>query len=122
MGFGRLGEQVLNTPVSGWPRSSSGVRAELVARRQVEPGEHHDLVAWPQVLGTFREVLIEADPRARRAFTLVRRSVEGAVGCQVAAYGKGAVAHVVKKPQTRFPPISTDADSVGADLATVSSR
>src|SRR5436190_20526127 len=49
------------------------MRAQLVAGRQVEPGEHHDLVARSQVLGTLRDLLIEADPRPRRAFALVRR-------------------------------------------------
>jgi len=76
MGFGRLGEQVLNTPVSCWAHVVLGMRAQLVAGRQVEPGEHHDLVARSQVLGTLRDLLTEADPRPRRAFALVRRIVE----------------------------------------------
>src|SRR5690242_20714207 len=80
MGFGRLGEQVLNTPVSGWAHVVLGMGAQLVAGRQVESGEHHDLVARPQVLGTLRDLLIEADPRPRRAFALVRRSVEDPQG------------------------------------------
>src|SRR5690349_14095842 len=46
----------------------------------MEPGEHHDLVARPQVLGTLRDLLIEADPRPRRAFALVRRIVEDPQG------------------------------------------
>jgi hypothetical protein len=36
------------------------MHAQLVARRQVEPGEHHDLIARPQVLGILRDLLIEA--------------------------------------------------------------
>src|SRR6516162_1335652 len=56
------------------------MRAQLVAGRQVEPGEHHDLVARSQVLGALRDLLIEADPRPRRAFALVRRIVEDAQG------------------------------------------
>ena len=80
MGFGRLGEQVLNTPVSGWAHVVLGMRAQLVAVRQVKPGEHHDLIARSQVLGALRDMLIEADPRQRRAFALVRRIVEDAQG------------------------------------------
>ena len=44
-----------------------GMRAQLVAGRQVEPGEHHDLIARAQVLGALRDPLIEADPRPGRA-------------------------------------------------------
>ena len=44
------------------------MRAQLVAERQVEPGEHHDLVARSQVFGTLRDLLTEADPRPRRAY------------------------------------------------------
>jgi hypothetical protein len=58
--------------------SSSG--CVLVAGRQVEPGEHHDLIARPQVLDTLRDLLIEADPRPRRAVALVRRIVEDPQG------------------------------------------
>src|SRR5579859_1529659 len=53
-----------------------GMRAQLIAERQVEPGKHHDLVARSQVLGTLCDLLIEADPRPRRAFALVRRIIE----------------------------------------------
>src|SRR6266568_8110784 len=35
------------------------MRAQLVAARQVEPGEHHDLIARSQVLGTLRDLLLE---------------------------------------------------------------
>src|SRR6516162_180681 len=56
------------------------MRAQLVAGRQVEPGEHYDLIARLQVLGTLRDLLIEADPRPRRAFALVRRIVEDLQG------------------------------------------
>src|SRR6516165_2858899 len=56
------------------------MRAQLVAGRQVQPGEHHDLIARAQVLGTLRDLLIEADPRPGRAFTLVRRIVEDPQG------------------------------------------
>src|SRR5215831_9014121 len=57
-----------------------GMGTQLVAARQVEPGEHHDLIARPQVLGTLRDLLIEADPRPRRAVALVRRIVEDPQG------------------------------------------
>jgi hypothetical protein len=57
-----------------------GMRAQLVAGRQVQPAEHHDLIARPQVLGTLRDLLIEADPRPGRAFALVRRIVEDLQG------------------------------------------
>jgi len=57
-----------------------GMRAQLVAARQVEPGEHHDLIARAQVPGTLRDLLIEADPRPGRAFALVRRIVEDPQG------------------------------------------
>src|SRR5579859_5815873 len=50
-----------------------GMRAQLVAWRQVEPGEHHDLVARSQVLGALRDLLVEADPCLGCAFALVRR-------------------------------------------------
>ena len=53
---------------------------QLVAPRQVEPDEHHDLVTPSQVLGTLRDVLIEADLRPRRAFALVRGIVEDPYG------------------------------------------
>src|SRR5215813_5653129 len=53
-----------------------GMRGQLVAGRQVKPGEHHDLVAWAQVLGTLRDLRLEADPRPRRALALVRRIIE----------------------------------------------
>jgi len=53
-----------------------GMRSQLVARRQVQPGEHHDLVARPQVLGAVGDLLLEADPRPRRAVALVRRIIE----------------------------------------------
>lgn len=56
MGFGRLGEQVLNTPVSGW------------------------LIARPQVLGALRDVLIEADPRPGRSVALLWRIVRDPQG------------------------------------------
>jgi hypothetical protein len=57
-----------------------GMRAQLVAGRQVQSAEHHDLVARPQVLGTLRDLLIEADPRPGRAVALVRRIVEDPQG------------------------------------------
>jgi hypothetical protein len=57
-----------------------GMRAQLVAGRQVQPGEHHDLIARAQVLGALRDLLIEADPRPRRAFALVRRIRRGPAG------------------------------------------
>jgi hypothetical protein len=50
-----------------------GMGAQLVAGRQVQPGEHHDLIARPQVLGALGDLLIEADPRPGRAVALVRR-------------------------------------------------
>ena len=36
--------------------------------------------SWPQILGTLRDLLIEADPRPRRAFALVRRIIEDPQG------------------------------------------
>jgi hypothetical protein len=42
----------------------------------VKPGEHHNFVARPQVPGTLRDLLIEADLRPRRILALVRRIVE----------------------------------------------
>ena len=49
MGFGRLGEQVLNTPVSGWLMSSSGWVVNS-SRGTGKSGEHHNLVARSQAL------------------------------------------------------------------------
>jgi hypothetical protein len=51
-----------------------GMRAQLVAGRQVEPGEHHDLVARSQILGTLGDLLIEADPRPERAVRIASSS------------------------------------------------
>jgi len=71
-----------------------GMGAQLVAGRQVQPGEHHDLVARSQVHGTLRDLLIEADPRPGRAVALVRRLVEDSQGRLHPPDRHQAVAHL----------------------------
>ena len=72
------------------------MRAQLVAGRQVEPGEHHDLIARPQILGTLRDPLIEADPRPRRALASVAARVlldDGHAGKTYDLTGPEALSH-----------------------------
>ena len=47
---------------------------EHVAPRAIEPGEHDDLAAHPQIANAFGDAFVEHQPGVRRSFIALSRS------------------------------------------------
>jgi hypothetical protein len=94
MGFGRSSERVANTPFSGLPKISPRVHDKHVALCAMQPGQHDEIIADPQIAKSFAKPGVEDDPCVWRSFIALFGRAGGTSGIRpgvVPVFGAASV-------------------------------